>query len=137
MRTRHKSSKASAMTGELQGCLLDTNVVIGVLKEFTPAVELLQSVGDDTPLAYSAITRMELMGYPGLTAEEATAIDSTLATMTYMGLTRAIEDRAIALRQNHRIKLPDAIIAATALESSYRLLTLDEGLAAVFATVST
>jgi len=124
------------MTGELQGCLLDTNVVIGVLKEFAPAVELLRSVGDDTPLAYSVITRMELMGYPGLTAEEGAAIESTLATMTYMGLTRAIEDRAIALRQNHRIKLPDAIIAATALESSYRLLTLDEGLAAVFATVS-
>ncbi|MDZ7810635.1 MAG: type II toxin-antitoxin system VapC family toxin [Arhodomonas sp.] len=124
------------MTGELRGCLLDTNVVIGVLKELTPAMEMLRSVGNDTPLAYSAITRMELMGYPGLTAEEGAAIESTLATMTYMGLTHAIEDRAIVLRQNHRIKLPDAIIAATALEYSYRLLTLDEALAAVFATVS-
>lgn len=124
------------MTGEFRGCLLDTNVVIGVLKELTPAVEMLRSVGDDTPLAYSAITRMELMGYPGLTDDEGAAIESTLATMTYIGLTHAIEDRAIALRRNHRIKLPDAIIAATALESSYRLLTLDEALAAVFATVS-
>ena len=46
MRTRYTSSEASAMTGELRGCLLDTNVVIGVLKEFAPAVELLRSVGD-------------------------------------------------------------------------------------------
>jgi predicted nucleic acid-binding protein len=124
------------MTGDFRGCLLDTNVVIGVLQELTPAVEMLQSVDDDTPLGYSAVTRMELLGYPGLTAEEGAAIESTLATMTYMGLTHAIEDRAIALRQNHRIKLPDAIIAATALESSYQLLTLDKDLASVFATVS-
>lgn len=124
------------MIGELRGCLLDTNVVIGLLKELTPAVEMLRSVGDDTPLAYSAITRMELLGYPGLTDEEGAAIESTLATMTYMGLTHAIEDHAIALRQSHRIKLPDAIIAATALESSYRLLTLDEALAEIFTTAS-
>jgi hypothetical protein len=124
------------MTGELRGCFLDINVVIGVLKEVTPAVERLRSIGDDTPLAYSAITRMELMGYPDLTDDERAAIESTLATMTYIGLTRAIEDRTIALRRNHRIKLPDAIIAATALESSYRLLTLDDALATVFATVS-
>lgn len=123
------------MSGEVRGCLLDTNVVIGLLKEHAAALEMLQSIGDDTPLSYSTITRMELLGYPGLTAEEAAAIESSLATMTYMGLTPAVEDRAIALRQSHRIKLPDAIIAATALESSCRLLTLDETLAAAFATV--
>ena len=85
------------MSGEVQGCLLDTNVVIGLLKEHAAALEMLQSIGDDTPLSYSTITRMELLGYPGLTAEEAAAIESSLATMTYMGLTPAVEDCARAI----------------------------------------
>lgn len=123
------------MSGEIRGCLLDTNVVIGLLKEHAAALEMLRPISDDTPLAYSVITRMELLGFPDLTAEEGAAIESSLATMTYIGLTPAIEDRAIVLRKSHRIKLPDAIIAATALESSYRLLTLDEALAAAVAAV--
>ncbi len=43
-----------------------------------------------------------------------------------------VEDRAIELRRSRRVKLPDALIAATALTYGLRLLTLDVGLQAVF-----
>jgi predicted nucleic acid-binding protein len=39
-----------------------------------------------------------------------------------------IEARAIALRRKGTFKLPDAIVAATAITGSLRLLTLDQGM---------
>ncbi|WP_084137655.1 PIN domain-containing protein [Moraxella caprae] len=39
-----------------------------------------------------------------------------------------IENKAISLRQHHKIKLPDCIILATALTHDLQLLTLDNGL---------
>jgi predicted nucleic acid-binding protein len=41
--------------------------------------------------------------------------------LTYLALDRQIEDSAIALRRQRRIKLPDAVIAATALGICIRL----------------
>lgn len=49
----------------------------------------------------------------------------------YLPITREIEDQAIALRRQRRIKLPDALIAATALHNGLELLTLDAGLLSV------
>ena len=54
--------------------------------------------------------------------------------LPYLALDRQIEDSAIALRRQRRIKLPDAVIAATALTHGLELLTLDEGLSAVMAS---
>ena len=54
--------------------------------------------------------------------------------LTYLALDRQIEDSAIALRRQRRIKLPDAVIGATALTHGLELLTLDEGLSAVMAS---
>ena len=54
--------------------------------------------------------------------------------LTYLALDRQIEDQAITLRRQRRIKLPDAVIAATALTHGLELLTLDEGLSAVMAS---
>ncbi|MEK7699757.1 MAG: type II toxin-antitoxin system VapC family toxin, partial [Planctomycetota bacterium] len=81
--------------------------------------------------SYSAITRMELLGFHSITREEELLIRQKLDHFTYLPLTRDIEDVAIDLRQSRKIKLPDAIIAATALCSGTELLTLDQHLLAV------
>jgi predicted nucleic acid-binding protein len=52
---------------------------------------------------------------------------------TNLPLTRAIEDIAIDLRQTRKTKLPDAVIAATAICVGLSLLTLDQHLHGVFA----
>lgn len=39
-----------------------------------------------------------------------------------------VEAQAITLRRNGTFKLPDAIVAATAITGSLRLLTLDQGM---------
>lgn len=112
--------------------LLDTNFILGMLKA-TPTV--LDVINRERLMAgqcaYSAITRMELLGFPGITADEDALIRSRLSMFTYLPVDVAVEDRAIELRRSRRVKLPDALIAATAITHGLRLLTLDVGLQAV------
>lgn len=112
--------------------LLDTNYILGLLKS-TP--EVLSEVTGRAILTvecgYSAITRMELLGFPGITTAEELLIQERLAQLTYWPLTSTIEDVAIAVRRTRKVKLPDAIIAATAIHLQLELLTLDVGLQSV------
>ena len=48
-----------------------------------------------------------------------------------VGITAEIEDKATRLRRSGALKLPDAIVAATALSTGAALLTLDQRLARV------
>ena len=60
--------------------LIDTNVVIGLLKAHEPAVKLAENVRLDlNRAAVSQITRMELLGFPLLAEAEAIQIKSFLA----------------------------------------------------------
>ncbi len=106
--------------------LLDTNFILGLLKsnpETSAWIDERQI--RVSQCAYSAITRMELLGYPGITPSEVQLIEAKLALLTYLPLTMKVEDIAIRLRRTHRVKLPDAIIAASALAVGAELLTFD------------
>ena len=67
-------------------------------------------------------------GFPGITRDEESLIRQRLERLRYLPLTRAVEDVVISLRQTRKIKLPDAVIAATALCAGIELLTLDKHL---------
>lgn len=112
--------------------LLDTNFILGILKSDNKVLAEFSArrimAGE---CSYSAITRMELLGFHGITQEEETLINQKLEHFSYLPLTRDIEDKVIDLRHSRKIKLPDAIIAATALCSDIELLTLDQHLLAV------
>ena len=77
---------------------------------------------------------LELFGYPGITDQESRLIQQKLQRLTYLSLTRPIEQQTIKLRQTHKIKLPDAIIAATAMAHGLDLLTLDQKLSSIIST---
>jgi hypothetical protein len=115
--------------------LLDTNFILGLLKADPLVFAQLSSrqlhVGE---CSYSAITRMELLGFHNITRDEETLIKQKLDRLTYLPLTENIENIVIALRQSRKIKLPDAIIAATALFNDLELLTLDQHLLSVMST---
>lgn len=115
--------------------LLDTNFILGILK---CDVQVLAELSSRRILAgecsYSAITRMELLGFHRITQEEESLIKQKLEHFDCLPLTRGIEDAVISLRQSRKIKLPDAIIAATALCSGVELLTLDQHLLTVVHT---
>lgn len=112
--------------------LLDTNFILGMLKSTPEVLDQLtarQLTADQC--AYSAVSRMELLGFPGITHEEDALIRLRLSMFRYLAIDSVIEDRAIALRRTRRVKLPDALIAATALSHGLQLLTLDVGLQVV------
>jgi predicted nucleic acid-binding protein len=96
--------------------LLDTNFLLGVLKSDAQVLAELSSRRIlSSECSYSAITRIELLGFHLITQEEESLIKKKLEHFSYLPLTRSIEDAVINLRQSRKIKLPDAIIAATAL----------------------
>lgn len=111
--------------------LLDTNVILGMYRHDETVLRLCKERTIRlSECAYSTITRMELLGFYGITAAEERAIDDLLKWMVHLSLTPTIENTTIQIRRQHRIKLPDAIIAATAKTYDLLLLTLDKELSA-------
>lgn len=109
--------------------LLDTNIVIGLLKAHGSAMLLAEQAALVLEqAAVSQITRMELLGYPKLGTEEDQAIRTFLAACQVCLITPAVEAEAIRLRRSGVFKLPDAIVAATAITHRLKLLTLDQGM---------
>jgi predicted nucleic acid-binding protein len=105
--------------------ILDTNAVIYLQKGMLAAPLPQGAYG------ISIITEIELRGFQGLTDPQRGWLKAFLDSVYIIGLTEDIKERAIELRQCYRIKLPDAIIAATAIEEAAVLLTNDQQLRAI------
>ncbi len=101
--------------------LFDTNVLISALRNRTgtAATALLQA---DIP-AISIITWMEVLtgASPGKEADTRRFLDR----FEVIGLQTEVVERAVLVRRSMRLKLPDAIIYATALTAGRRLVTAD------------
>jgi hypothetical protein len=71
----------------------------------------------------SPIVRIELLCFSGLSDDEAEVIEDFLSQFDSIPISRKIENQTIALKRKHKIKLPDAVIAATALCQQAVLVT--------------
>jgi len=71
-----------------------------------------------------------------MTSDEERLISDRLSKFTYLSISSEVEDLAIALRRKRKLKLPDALIAATAIHYSLELLTLDQALLAITKTIN-
>jgi predicted nucleic acid-binding protein len=76
-------------------------------------------------IAVSVISEIEILGCKGITPPEISVIQTLLDDCTILRLSDRIKDVAIALKQKYAIKLPDAVIAATAICSNLPLVTAD------------
>ena len=99
--------------------VIDTNIFIlrfnDRLAELLPRGEIICSI----------ITEIELLSFSKLTSAEETLIRDTLAKLAIYGIDQDIKEEAIRLRRESGIKLPDAIIAATAICHQAVLVTND------------
>ena len=78
-------------------------------------------------IGLSVISEIELLSFPGITSSEEQQIRSFIKDCTVLFLTENVKNKTIALRRSYKIKLPDAIIAATAIENNLQLITADKG----------
>lgn len=106
---------------ELQA-FCDTNVAIYLLSGDEKLAELLQ--GMDTKLSF--ITELELLSKPNITVEEAASTKAFINQCTVVDISPVIKRKVVDLRQKIKIKLPDAIIAASALSMDLPLVTADK-----------
>jgi len=100
--------------------VIDTNVLISWYKSGTIA-----SKDDLSAIApiFSIITKIEALGFQRITNSEIRAINNMLGSGELVYINDDIAEQTIGLRQNHKIKTPDAIIAATALTYNAELWT--------------
>ncbi len=103
--------------------LLDTNVWIDAISGKITSVSFFKLTIQADWAGYSAITRLELFGYPDIKNEEKVKIVELLRDFIEIPVDSNIIDRAIIIRKNSRIKVPDAIIAASAIEHGCLLVT--------------
>jgi predicted nucleic acid-binding protein len=80
---------------------------------------------DETKLLTSIIVRMELLAKPNLPTDEERHIREFLNDLTIVPLDETVEQKAIEIRRATSTKLPDSIIAATAVVLDAILLTDD------------
>ena len=102
--------------------LLDTNVALYLLGG---RLRVPLPPGD---YGVSVITEMELLAWPSLTPVEEVKVRIFLQTVTLCELTLNVRQRAVQPRRAERLKLPDAIVCATALEQQVELWTNDQRL---------
>ena len=101
--------------------LFDTNILIDYLGGADPAREELKRYDDP---AISIVTWMEVM--VGTTPSTADATKAFLTGFRIIPLDDGVTAEAVDLRKRHRMKLPDAIVWASARVENRLLVTRNE-----------
>ncbi len=102
--------------------LLDTNIVLYLLAGDQTLVSLLQ----EKQLYLSFVSELELLSYKGINEQEAATIKRFIKECIVVDMASDIKDICIKFRKRHNLKLPDAIIAATARFLNIPLLSADQ-----------
>ena len=105
------------------GYLVDTNVVIGYLDNKLPlyGMSAMHLVIDERPIV-SVITKIEVLRF-NAPEQVYKVLVNFISDSTILDLNDVVVDATIAICKSHRIKLPDAIIAATAIVYNLTLIT--------------
>ncbi|WP_240922859.1 type II toxin-antitoxin system VapC family toxin [Thermococcus sp. Bubb.Bath] len=107
-----------------EGFLIDTNILIYYLADAIPTEEIpkIEKILKES-FNISIITKIEFLGWKGHTPEGFEKSKEFISFAHVIPLTDDIAELAIELRRRKSIKLPDAVIAATALKYGYTLVT--------------
>ena len=106
-----------------QECLIDTNVLIDAqMGRLTGrGLDYLANVINRN-FTISFITLIEYLGYKEITKSS----EEFISFAKVIEIDKLIIQKCIDLRKNYKIKIPDAIIAATALSCNLTLITNNE-----------
>jgi predicted nucleic acid-binding protein len=108
--------------------LLDTNAVIALLQNNPTLLTQLEAA---EWVAISIVTYLEFLSFSNLDRHDRALFLEFAARIDVLDLKieqTSLIDRILELRSQNRLKLPDAIIAATSIEYAATLLTRDQQL---------
>lgn len=101
--------------------LADTNILLYIITGNTSVAKYINQ-----EFYISEITEIELLGNKGVTPLQLKYRTQIINNCTIVNLSENIKRIAINLKQNHTLKIPDAIIAATSMYLNLPLLTADK-----------
>ncbi len=106
-----------------QGYFLDSNVIIGYLAGKIPSsgMEIVSEVVSNRP-NISVISQIEVLRFND-TPENEAVLDEFINMSKVYPLSNNVVERTVKLCKQIKLKLPDAIIAATALLEGFTLIT--------------
>jgi len=111
--------------------VLDTNAIVALLQGNVQIIVLLKHADW---LGISVISKIEFLVFPGLTQDDREIFDQFLQRVEVLDLVSidtVLIEKVIEIRQEHRLKLPDAVIAAIAIQNSASLVTADREFAKI------
>lgn len=101
--------------------LIDTNAVIDYLSNKLPGNA--SNMLDEEALEISVIIRMELLAWGNAESQQLSILEDFINSVVVWSLDEPVIIKGIEIRKNFRIKLPDAIIAATPVVHELTLVT--------------
>ena len=106
--------------------LIDTNIAIGYIgnRLNLKAMDNLDQIFDNE-YHLSVINKIEILGFPDLNKTEEAKFNLLIDHAVLHPIENKIIEETISIRKKHKIKLPDAIIAATCLVNGLDVLTLN------------
>ena len=104
--------------------LLDTNIAIFYIDNKLPdtVAEFIDGILK-VECNISVISKMELLGWQAPSQEDIKTVENFVNDCTVFLLSDAVVEKVIEIRRVRKIKLPDAIIAATALVNNFILIS--------------
>lgn len=107
--------------------LCDTNILIEIYRDNTQIIETIKQIGQEK-IAVSDVTCAELL-YGARNKKELQVIRKDLNKLTILPIQSGISALAVELVEeytlSHKLSLPDALIAATAIFHNLELYTLN------------
>jgi len=106
---------------------VDSNIMLYLISGDETIADLL----NEKHIFISFITELELLGFKELSVEESKKIHELIEESTVTDINSEIKKLVISLRKNYKLKLPDAIIAASAFYHNLPLITADKQLSQI------
>lgn len=106
--------------------LIDTNIAIGYIGKQLDGylMDRLDYIFNNQ-YHFSVINKIELLGYPNMNKIEEEKFNLLIDHSIIHQIDNKTIEKTIEIRKKYKIKLPDAIIAATCLENGLEILTLN------------
>ena len=100
--------------------LIDSNIIIYAAQPQYSNLRLF--IAENAPTV-SAVSYVEVLGYPRLTAKERHHFEAFFASATILSISDGVIHEAVRLRQRRKMLLGDALVAGTALLHRLTLVT--------------